>query len=283
LGEGGFFVLAASNGMSKPLVPDELREIIEPLLPEEPPKPKGGRPRVPDRARLTGIVFVLKTGLPWEDLPQELGCGSGMGHDLLAAAARLAGRRGPGAAAPGAAGPPRRRRPDRLGAGLPGFGQRPGKKGGRHTGPDPTNRGKPGPTRHGVVDRAGAPLAVCLTGANRHGSTVFEALIDAIPPIRRPSGQRRKRPTKLHAAKAYDCPRRRRAPSRRRIKVRIARTGIDPSDRLGRHRWVVERTPAWLGPSRRLALRSERRPDIHDAFLSLGCSLICCTALTRYC
>lgn len=64
--------------MSKPLVPDELWTILEPLLPPEPPKPKGGRPRVPDRACLTGIVFVLKTGIPWESLPQELGCGSGM-------------------------------------------------------------------------------------------------------------------------------------------------------------------------------------------------------------
>ncbi len=64
--------------MSQPLVPDELWETIEPLLPPEPPKPKGGRPRVPDRACLTGIVFVLKRGIPWELLPQELGCGSGM-------------------------------------------------------------------------------------------------------------------------------------------------------------------------------------------------------------
>jgi transposase len=64
--------------MAKTLVTDELWEIIEPLLPEEPPKPKGGRPRVPDRAALTGILFVLKTGIPWEYLPQEMGCGSGM-------------------------------------------------------------------------------------------------------------------------------------------------------------------------------------------------------------
>jgi transposase len=64
--------------MSTPLVPDELWEIIKPLLPPEPPKPKGGRPRVPDRACLTGIVFVLKSGIPWELLPQEMGCGSGM-------------------------------------------------------------------------------------------------------------------------------------------------------------------------------------------------------------
>src|ERR671938_580316 len=64
--------------MAKPLVTDELWEVIEPLLPEEPPKPKGGRPRVPDRAALTGILFVLKSGIPWEMLPQEMGCGSGM-------------------------------------------------------------------------------------------------------------------------------------------------------------------------------------------------------------
>ena len=64
--------------MSKPLVNDELWEVIEPLLPVEPPKAKGGRPRVPDRATLTGIVFVLRSGIPWELLPQEMGCGSGV-------------------------------------------------------------------------------------------------------------------------------------------------------------------------------------------------------------
>jgi transposase len=64
--------------MAKVLVSDELWEIVEPLLPEEPPKPKGGRPRLDDRAALTGILFVLKSGIPWEMLPQEMGCGSGV-------------------------------------------------------------------------------------------------------------------------------------------------------------------------------------------------------------
>src|SRR5215207_6934497 len=59
------------------LVPDALWEAIEPLLPHEPPKPNGGRPRLPDRAALAGIVFVLRTGCPWRLLPNELGCGSG--------------------------------------------------------------------------------------------------------------------------------------------------------------------------------------------------------------
>ena len=62
----------------KPLVSDELWAVVAPLLPPEPPKPKGGRPRVPDRAALTGVIFVLKSGIPWEMLPQELGCGSGV-------------------------------------------------------------------------------------------------------------------------------------------------------------------------------------------------------------
>ena len=64
--------------MPRKLVSDELWSQIEPLLPKHKLRPKGGRPRIPDRAALTGIVFVLKTGIPWEDLPQELGCGSGM-------------------------------------------------------------------------------------------------------------------------------------------------------------------------------------------------------------
>src|SRR5829696_985353 len=64
--------------MAKELVSDELWEIIEPLLPSEAPKPQGGRPRVEDRAALSGIIFVLKSGIPWEMLLQEMGCGSGV-------------------------------------------------------------------------------------------------------------------------------------------------------------------------------------------------------------
>lgn len=64
--------------MAKRLVTDPLWAILEPLLPPEPQKPKGGRPRIHNRNALTGILFVLLTGIPWEYLPQEMGCGSGM-------------------------------------------------------------------------------------------------------------------------------------------------------------------------------------------------------------
>ena len=66
------------NSMAAPLLSDALWAVVEPLLPKQPPKPRGGRPRVPDRAALTGILFVLRSGIPWEMLPPEMGCGSGM-------------------------------------------------------------------------------------------------------------------------------------------------------------------------------------------------------------
>jgi transposase len=67
-------VVVMEDVMGKLLVPDELWELVEPILPKHPPSPKGGKPRTPDRVCLSGILFVLKTGIPWEDFPQEMGC-----------------------------------------------------------------------------------------------------------------------------------------------------------------------------------------------------------------
>ena len=203
------------------------------------------------------------------------GTGLRLGDDLLAPVARLAGGRGVGGLAPHAPRPPRRGWPDRLEPGLHRLGRHPSQKGGDCVGPNPTDRGKPGTKRHLLTERGGLPLAKLLSGANRHDSVVFDHLLDAVPPVRQPNGRRRKRPAKGHADKAYDIPRCRRALSRRHIRVRIARKGIDSSAKLGRHRWVVERTLAWLGQYRRLTIRYERRAAIHDAFLTLACALIC--------
>jgi transposase len=162
-----------------------------------------------------------------------------------------------------------------LVAGFSRLGEHPRQKGGEKTGPNPTDKGKPGSKRHLVVDRGGVPLAAMLTAANAHDSMVFEDLVDAIEPIRRPRGRPRKRPKKLHADKAYDDEKCKRALRKRGIKSRIARKGLESSEKLGRHRWVVERTLAWIAKYRRLTIRYERRDDIHEAFLHLGCSLIC--------
>lgn len=86
------------------------------------------------------------------------------------------------------------------------------------------------------------PLAVCLTGANRHDSVVFEELIDALPPIGGKPGRPRRWLGRLHADKAYDIARCRAFLKQRGIIARIARKGIERNNRLGRHRWVVERT-----------------------------------------
>ncbi len=204
---------------------------------------------------------------------------AGAGHrqpgDLLAPAAGLAGGGRLGRGAPRPAGPAGERRQDRLGAGLPGQRLGAGEKGGAGTGRNPTDRGKPGVKLHVLSDATGVPLAARVGPANRHDSTAFEAMLDAVPPIRTPAGRRRKRPAKLHADKGYDYARCRLACRQRRIKARIARRGVERSDRLGRHRWVVERTLAWLARYRRLAARHERREDTHQAFLTLACCILC--------
>jgi IS5 family transposase len=106
---------------------------------------------------------------------------------------------------------------------------------------------------------------------------IFEELVDGVEPLKGPRG----RPEKLHADKGYDYQRCRRFLMRRGIKARIARRAVESSQRLGRHRWVVERTLAWPSCYRRLCVRYERRTDIHEAFLELGCALVCFNRLRR--
>lgn len=133
-----------------------------------------------------------------------------------------------------------------------------------------------------LTDASGIPLSLVLTGANVHDSQVLEEAVDAVPPIHQRRGHPRKRPRKLHADKAYDHRRCRRALRRRAIIPRIARRGIESSARLGRHRWVVERTLAWFAQFRRLVVRYERRADIHVAFLTLAAALITERFVTRW-
>jgi transposase len=149
-----------------------------------------------------------------------------------------------------------------------------GEKGGEETGPNPTNRGKPSTKRHILTDAGGIPLALTLSPANIHDSQHLERVIDA-----QCSGRR---PGKLHADKAYNFPHCRKACRRRGILPRIARRGVESSARLGRHRWVVERTLAWFSRYRRLTIHYERRADIHLAFHHLAASLICLNFVQRW-
>ena len=156
-------------------------------------------------------------------------------------------------------------------------------RGGEKTGPNPTDRRKSGSKRHLVVERQGIPLAIRHTAANVNETTMLETMIDAIPAVRQKLGRPRKRPKKLDADKGYDSQKNRQALRKRHILPRIARRWIDKSEKLGRHRWVVERTLAWLNRFRRLKVRYERRNDIHQAFLTLGCALVCWNFVNRFC
>ena len=142
-----------------------------------------GRKPVPDRAALNGIVFVLRTGLRWRDLPAEMGLR--LRRDLLASLTRLARSRRVGSIVPSAARRATRSGPNRLVTRGCRFVIRAGYRGGpKKTGLNPVDRARPGSKHHVATDANGVPLSIILTGANRHDVTQLLPLIDAIPAIR---------------------------------------------------------------------------------------------------
>ena len=143
------------------------------------------------------------------------------------------------------------------------------------TGPNPVDRGKPGSKLHVLTDRNGLPLAVAVSAANTHDSLALIPLVQAVPAVRSRRGPRRRRPDKLHADKGYDYPHLRAWLRSRRITPRIARRGVESSERLGRHRWVIERTMSWLMRYRRLVRRYDRHGTHFAAFATLAAALIC--------
>jgi transposase len=143
------------------------------------------------------------------------------------------------------------------------------------------DRGKPGSKLHVLSDGEGLPLVVGLSGGNTHDSRGLKPLVEALLSKHDPHRGRPWKPTRLHADKAYDIPDLRRWVWGRRIGVRIARKGTESSERLGRHRWKIERTISWFGGYRRLSPRHERRADLYLAFLTLAAALICHKRLHR--
>ncbi|MFC9432129.1 IS5 family transposase [Streptomyces sp. NPDC056987] len=261
--------------MRADLVPDDLWERVVPLLPPAPERRRRypGRLRVPDRAALAGIMYVLRTGVAWRDVPAEsVGC-SGVTawrrlrdwteagvwprlHATLLTELRRAGLL------------------DLDDCAVDGSHVR-ALKGGDHVGPSPVDRGRPGSKHHLIVDRLGTPLAVTLTGGNRHDVTQLLPLLDAVPPIRDLRGRPRRRPRRLYADRGYDIDKYRRLLWKRGIKPLIARRGVARGSGLGKVRWVVERAFARLHQFKRLRTRYERRADLHHGLLELACGIIC--------
>ena len=266
--------------MAKPLLDDELWAVIEPLfLPAKPRRFRyPGRQPLDPRSVLTGILFVLKTGIQWERLPQEMGCGSGMTcwrrlrdwqktgvwsqvHQVLLTKLRQADQLDWSRAVVDSA------FVRALGAG-------------EKSGPNPTDRGKAGSKHHVLTDAQGIPLAAILTAANVPDIVPLLSLTDAIPSVAGQPGRPRRRPDKLQGDRAYDSQLHRDQLRRRGIQPVLAKRNTEHGSGLGVYRWVVERTLSWLHQFRRLRIRYERRDDIHEAFLAIGCALICWTFLS---
>ena len=254
--------------MARPLLPDAPWAASGRVRPPHPPRPRGGRPPLAHRPASTGILFVLKTGIPWEDLPAEMGCGSGMSCWRRLERWQRDGTWGRRHAAL----PERLHQAGRI-DGRPSTRPACGPLWGAKTGPSPTDRGKRGSKHHLMVDAAGVPLAATVSAANAHGVTGLLPTGAACPlpghgsPGRTPRqllGDRADRPG------GHDGVRRRRG-----IRPRFARPGVAHGSGLGRQRYVVEQAIAAVHQNRRLKVRSERRPDLRQAFLTLACVKVC--------
>ncbi|WP_420717990.1 IS5 family transposase [Streptomyces sp. H34-S4] len=264
--------------LSRRLVPDELWELVAPLLPSFAARPQGGgtAPR-DERAVFTAVVYVLTSGCAWRYLPESFAVSpatahrrfsvwteSGLWRRLHRAVLDELGARG---------------ELDWSSAIVDAASVR--AKRGSLTGPNPVDRGKKGSKLHVLSEGQGLPLVVAVSGANLHDSQAFKPLILGIPAIRSRRGPRRSRPVKVRADKAYYSAEHLRWLRDRRLVPRIARPGIESGERLGRHRWKIERSIAWLFGYRRLSVRYERKGSHFLAFLGLAAALTCYKRLAK--
>jgi transposase len=266
--------------MAKPLLPDELWELIRPLIPPHPPQPKGGRPWLDDRKALTGIIFVLKTGIPWEDLPQEMGCGCGMTcwnrlrdwqaagiwdkiHRVLLAHLRHA---------------------DKIdfqrfvvdSSHVRAVG------GGEQTGPSPVDRRKKGSKHEVLTEGQGVPLVIDVLAGNTPDANQAVPLVDAVPPMGGKPGHPRRRPDKVLGDRGFDDEAERQKLPDRGIDPELAKRRTPHGSGLGVFRWVVERTNSWLHQFRRLRVRYDFRDDIHQGLCNVAEILITFRFLVLY-
>jgi transposase len=269
--------------MAKPLVSDELWNVLQPLLP--PRKPRRfrfpGRKPIDDRKALTGILFVLKTGIPWEDLPAEMGCGSGMTcwrrlqawqeagvwaklHQVLLTRLDDAHLINWKRAAVDSAFA-------RAFGGVAG------------SGPNPTDRGRPGVKQHVLVDANGVPLAGDATPANLPEIKDLLPLVDNCGPLDE-ADEPQRRPAKVYGDRGYDSGPHREALRERGIEPELAKRNTEHGSGLGVYRWVAERTLSWLHGFRKLRFVTEKTQEMQYAFFNLALALICYRFLeTSFC
>jgi transposase len=254
------------------LLSDELWNAIAPHLPERVRSPKGGRPPVPDRDCLRGILFVLREGIRWQSLPKAMGCGSGstcwrrfrdwtawgVWHKAHCHLLAVLGERGL----------------LNLERAVVDSASCRAHSGGEHTGPNPTDRAKNGCKRHLVTDGYGIPLVVTVGPANRRDETAMPALLWALWLVLGCISGRR-RPGAVQADRGYGFPWTIALVLAWGIRALIAPRGSPHGSGLGKTRWVVERTHGWFGHFRRLVQCYERQPAHFLGMQQLAACVIC--------
>lgn len=241
--------------------------MVEPVLPSFRSRPRGGGTAPIDQhAVFTAVVYVLTGGCAWRYLPPTCGVSpatahrrfsvwtaSGVWRQLHRVVLDEIGARG---------GLELRDRRCRLGA---------REEGGPLTGRNPVDRGKAGSKPHVLTDAQGLPVVVGVSSvANVNDVPALRPLILGIPAVRSHRGPRRRHPDKVRAGKAYHSAGNLAWLRERNITPRIARPGVESSERLGRRRWKIERSISWLFGYRRLTVRYERKGGHFLAILGLA-------------
>jgi transposase len=265
--------------MASSRMPDEFFDLVYHHLPPEPSVgPRGGRPPIPHRIVLKVIWFVLATGNRWADVPQELGCSGRTAHrrlqvwevtgiwdrlhadllKLLRAADKLD--------------------PETVivdSVILRAFG------GGEEAGPSPVDRRKLG-TKHTIlVDRNGVPLAIRTAPANRSDQVELIPIVIEFPIVGGKPGRPKEHPDELYADRGFDNDWARALLQWLGITPKIARRKTEHGSGLGKTRWVVERTIAWIKGLRRMRIRYDRLAVIRDAWTTLAACVVCFSILTH--
>jgi transposase len=151
--------------------------------------------------------------------------------------------------------------------------------GGGDTGPSPVDRSQAGSKHLVITDAHGIPLASSVTGANVNDISQMAPLFNATPPVAGKPGAPRRKPDALQGDLAYDSEPHRQGLREMEVEPILPEKQIDDQEGLGETRWYVERTLSWIHQNRRLRVRYERRPEIHQAFLTLACIKICASLL----
>lgn len=260
-------------------LPDELWERIEPILARHYPPAATGRPRADLRLMLDGIVFRLRTGCQWNQLPERFGPDSTL-HDWFQRFVRDGVLEEIWAELV--------RECDQLGAvdwewqAADGVMGKSRFEGGAR-GPNPTDRAKPGTKKSVLVEQQGGPLGVAIDGANVHDTKLLERTIEAIV-VERPDPE--EVPQNLCLDKAYDNPTGEGACEAGGYIPHIRRIGEEKLDDAGERshparRWVVERTIAWLQKCRALLIRYDKKAQNYLGLIQLACALLWWRRLDR--